>query len=165
MKTLEEFKQAGGSLTGGRHNTHEEYEGQPRQYNEKMATTFEKLGLGHHESHRTTDSGVGGIGNEFDQSRTTGASGLGNTTGTSGLGNTSSHHGTGISSGNNNTSGYSGTSGTARDGLDGKSSTRTGQSGSGLSNTTSTGSTKPSLVDRLNPLKDTDGDGKRGFNE
>jgi hypothetical protein len=43
MKTLDEFKKAGGVLTGGQHSSHEQYEGAPRPYNDKLSTTFEKL--------------------------------------------------------------------------------------------------------------------------
>lgn len=78
MKTLDEFKQAGGVLSGGSHNSREEYDGAPRPYNEKLATTFEKLeekfhGHGAGTTHQPTDSGVGGVGN--DLGRDTGYSG------------------------------------------------------------------------------------------
>lgn len=65
MKTLDEFKGAGGILHGGEQGrSHEEYDGCPRPYNDKLSTTFDKLGLSHHNSdgakgHRATDSGVG----------------------------------------------------------------------------------------------------------
>lgn len=38
------------------------------------------------------------------------------------------------------------------------------ESGRGYDSTTTTGK-KPGLMDRLNPMKDTDGDGKKGFME
>ena len=45
--------------------------------------------------------------------------------------------------------------------------TGTGTTGSGYGNTSTTGTAatgkKPGLMDRLNPMKDTDGDGKKGF--
>ena len=70
MKSLDEFKQAGGILQGSKSTAREEYEGQPRPYNDKLSTTFDKLGFsGHHGdhqgttgttgSHRNTDSGIG----------------------------------------------------------------------------------------------------------
>lgn len=58
MKTLDEFKGAGGVLSGGKHHTHEEYEGAPRPYNEKLSTTIEKVLPGHHHSGSNRDSGV-----------------------------------------------------------------------------------------------------------
>lgn len=58
MKTLEEFQQAGGALTGSKTHTHEEYEGAPRPYNEKLSTTLEKVLPGHHSSSGMT-SGTG----------------------------------------------------------------------------------------------------------
>lgn len=50
VKSLSEFQKAGGKLTGGDHSTHEEYDGPPRQYNSKLATTFDKLGMGGHST-------------------------------------------------------------------------------------------------------------------
>jgi len=80
MKTLEEFTAAGGILQGGKHSTHEEYEGAPRPYNDKLLTSIEKLGLGSGttggvgtSSHRNTDSGVGGLDQGYG-SNTTGTS-------------------------------------------------------------------------------------------
>ena len=46
IKSLSEFQKAGGKLSGGTQSTHEEYDGPPRQYNSKLATTFDKLGMG-----------------------------------------------------------------------------------------------------------------------
>lgn len=82
MKTLDEFSKAGGVLSGSnKTHAHEEYEGPPRPYNEKLATTIEKVLPGHHGTHNTTDttsstgvidiagersrpgSGVGGVDN------------------------------------------------------------------------------------------------------
>ena len=65
MKSLDEFKQAGGILSGSNSSAREEYDGQPRPYNDKLGTTFEKLGF-HGSSdtsgtqgHRQTDSAIG----------------------------------------------------------------------------------------------------------
>lgn len=75
VKTLDDFTKGGGKLTGGTHKSHEEYGGSPRQYNDKLSTTFEKLGFsttgadadsattsGVKSHHQPTDSGVGGVG-------------------------------------------------------------------------------------------------------
>lgn len=86
MKSLDEFKHAGGILEGNKGPTHEEYDGPPRQYNSKLETTMDKLGFGgdhtqHHggagavagagtgaavagnnHGHHATDSGVSGMG-------------------------------------------------------------------------------------------------------
>jgi hypothetical protein len=145
MKTLDEFKAAGGALVGGHHSTHEEYEGAPRPYNDKLATTFDKLeekfhhgghhsssgtttgttGVGdHNRTHHTTDSGVGGVGNDLSSG---------------GIGRDNHHTGNSTGVGDNHLG--------SRD---------TGATG------TSQGA-KPSLADRLNPRVDADGDGKRGF--
>ncbi|EXJ85451.1 hypothetical protein A1O1_05815 [Capronia coronata CBS 617.96] len=133
-KTLEEFTQSGGVLRGGRHETHEEYDGPPRPYNEKLQTDLHQLGLhetgkttGHtgglttggststSNSHRTADSGVGGL-NEGRRGEY--------------VNDTGSKHSSGLNSG-----------------VEGGTKT------------------KPSLLDRLNPRKDADGDGKAGLGD
>ncbi|ETI28667.1 hypothetical protein G647_01118 [Cladophialophora carrionii CBS 160.54] len=143
MKTLDEFKAAGGALVGGHHSSHEEYEGAPRPYNDKLATTFDKLeekfhsghhstgtttgttGLGdHNKAHRPTDSGVGGVGNDLTSG---------------GIGRDHHHHENGSSVGDKHL----------------------GARGAGPMGTTE--GAKPSLADRMNPRVDADGDGKRGF--
>lgn len=78
----------------------------------------------------------GALGGSHHGSHHTGTTGSGYNPGTTGSGVTGSGYGT-----NDSSRGY-GTSGT---------STTTGK--------------KPGLVDRLNPLKDTDGDGKKGVFE
>lgn len=82
MRTLDEFNKAGGVLSGSKTHTHEEYDGPPRPYNEKLATTIEKVLPGRDGTHNTTgtnpttgvndiagerhrpDSGVGGVSND-----------------------------------------------------------------------------------------------------
>lgn len=77
MKTLDEFKNAGGVLQGSKSHTHEEYEGAPRPYNEKLKTSIEKVLPGHHGTNTTGTTGA------------TGTTGMTGTTGHSGLtGNT-----------------------------------------------------------------------------
>lgn len=116
MKSLHEFTSGGGSITGGKSVTHEEYDGQPRPYNKDLQTEIKDMAsLGGH-GHRNTDSGIGMAGDERSRMGTTGA---------------------GI---------------TNRDGDLNQASS-----------STSTG--KPSLLQRLNPMKDADHDGKKGFND
>ncbi len=189
MKTLDEFKQAGGVLTGGKHGTREEYEGQPRKYNDKLSTTFEKLGLGHsHDStgsatgtttgtqshhHHPTDSGVSGVGDDYNSRGGLRGEGLNSTSGrhTTGgdglrgesLNSTSGRHTTGGDNYSNNQ---------LRDEGSGVGSRRpVGGNGIGdkqayndSGKNTGTGA-KPSLMDRLNPRKDADGDGKAGIGD
>jgi len=176
MKTLDEFKQAGGVLEGGTHGTHEEYDGPPRKYNEKLSAKYEDLG--------------------FDGSNTTGTT-TGNTTDTTGVGRAHHHQtGSGVDGvgavQDRNYSGrdgnYSGRDGefndgnySGREGEFGRNTNTTGtnqgtgynsndvgnRTGANYGNETNTGSTgttgKPSLKDRLNPKVDADGDGKAGL--
>jgi len=134
MKTLDEFKHAGGVLSGNKSHTHEEYDGAPRPYNEKLSTTIEKVLPGHHGSHTGTGSGLTGS----------------NTTGT--------HHGTGSGlTGSNN--GMTGSHTGHHNGSSNLGTTdRRTDSGIG-----SDGYNKPSMGDKLNPRVDADRDGKAGF--
>ena len=104
---------------------------------------------------------------------TTGSSGIGGTTGTSGTrgtgyDDTSSGIGGTTGSGYDNTSSGSGVTGTT---VGSKTGGPIGQRDFNDTNTrdvntgtSGTGTTKkPSLIDRLNPMKDTDGDGKKGL--
>ncbi|KAI1629002.1 hypothetical protein EDD37DRAFT_615801 [Exophiala viscosa] len=169
MKTLDEFSKAGGVLAGGKHGAHEEYDGPPRKYNEKLSTTFDKLGLeakealsGHHHSgttgttgtstgggltgsHRQTDSGYGGVDNGLEGRE------AGLTSGSTGYDNERS---SGLSGRDNydNTRGTSGTTG----GNFGKMTDHS--RGTGTTGTTGGASMK----DKLDPRIDADGDGRRG---
>lgn len=134
--SLADFKKQGGSLTG-REERYDGFEGEPKAIGGALA------GSNHHHH------GVGGSGpysstmeNKLDphvDSDRDGSRNLGqNRAGTgnySGIGN---HSTTG--------SGYG-----------------SGAGGSSYSPNTTT--KKPGLLDRLNPLKDTDGDGKKGVGE
>jgi len=126
MKSLSEFTSGGGSLTGGKSVTHEEYEGQPRPYNKDLQTEIKDMASlnGHSHGHRNTDSGIGMGGDERSRSGATGA-GITNREGDASYGN----------------------------------------SGSLNQDTSSTTTGKPSLLSRLNPMKDSDHDGKKGFND
>lgn len=122
MKTLDEFTRTGGHILDGKpHHTHEEYEGAPRPYNEKLSTTLDKVLPGHHD-HNITGTMSSGLGS--------------NTT-------SSGHRSNPI--GNDRTD--SDVSGFSNDG--------------GVGHNKSQG--KPSLMDKLNPRVDANGDGKAGF--
>jgi len=139
MKTLDEFKAAGASLHGSTRETHEEYEGAPRPYNKDLQTSAEQVlsgtHHGHHGHHNTSGTGV------------TGGTGLNTTTNTSTstrTGTSGEHMGSGPGVGTTGTFGSSNASGN-------------------IGSQTSHSSGKPSLMDKLNPKVDADGDGKAGF--
>ena len=157
-KRLEDFVGGGGDLSGQRAETHEHYEGAPKKYNSEFQNDLKEFLPGHKTDHSgTTGSGIGG---------TTGAgttsTGIGGTTG-SGIGGTTR-------SGGNYGSGYDDniSSGTGKTGTTVGSQTGgpIGQRDLPSTNTRDVDTTttkKPSLIDRLNPMKDTDGDGKKGL--
>jgi hypothetical protein len=144
MKTLDEFTRSGGRLTGGSHNTHEEYEGAPRQYNEKLSTSFEKLGL--------ADRGMGAAGADVS---------------IAGVGGATHHCRKGSNSSSSSSSSAKSVEGTQRkkDRLPKKAGDAGGVTGAAAPGTTSAQVGKPSLMDRLNPRKDADGDGKAGIGD
>ncbi|KAL9638767.1 MAG: hypothetical protein Q9204_001368 [Flavoplaca sp. TL-2023a] len=150
--SMADFKKQGGSLTG-REERYDGFEGEPRAVGGALGgnTTGSGMsGSGMTGHHGNTTAGPHGsnMGNKMDPrvdsdrdgSRNMGARGDGygsNTTGTgSGYGHTGSSHGP-------VTSGY----------------------GSNNTGTTGTTGKKPGLMDKLNPMKDTDGDGKKGVME
>lgn len=184
MKTLDEFKAAGGLLTGSKSHTHEEYDGAPRPYNEKLTTSIEKVLPGHHHSSTTGTTGTTGTGltgthgthgshttggltgNDYDNNSRSGLTG--GSSGLTGRDRDYDNNNTRSSYDNNNTRG--GLAGTDvrtggrdydnRDSGVGGLNTKTNTS----TNTTTTSSThKPSLMDKLNPKVDSNGDGKAGF--
>lgn len=139
-KTLEEFERGGGNLRGNQRDRNEQYEGCPKPYNPEFQRDLKDIIPGHHsDGNQQTASGIDG---------TSGAA-------QSGI---MSNDGTGIG---RRTAGS--TTHQNRD------TTDTGGIGSGetsVPETTGTNSSgKPSLMSKLNPLKDSDGDGKRGFND
>jgi len=80
----------------------------------------------------------------------------------SALGGGSSTGTTGTGLGSTGT-GYDNTTGTGHHhGTTGSGLGNTGTTGTGYDTTTGTTGKKPGLMDRMNPTKDTDGDGKRG---
>ena len=136
---MADFKKQGGSLTG-REERYDGFEGEPRA-----------------------------VGSALGGSSTTG---LGSSS-TTGLTGTTGHHG---HHGYNDTTGSTTGSTAAR--VENKLDPRVDSTGTGYNDrsTTGTGSSyndsttgtthkKPGLLDRLNPMKDTDGDGKKGVME
>ncbi|KAK7720381.1 hypothetical protein SLS57_005470 [Botryosphaeria dothidea] len=143
-------------------------------------TTGEAVGAGHRDGthfDRASEGGITGSGTGLTGSNRTGHhnNGLDNGSGLTGSTRTG-HHTSGLDS-NTATTGTKG-SGTAAGvagaagatGLAGAAGThKTGQHGSGayaddkLSSTSSNTEKKPSLLQKLNPLADADGDGKKGF--
>ena len=86
-------------------------------------------------------------------------------TGTTGSGLTG-HHGTDTGTTGSGLTGHHGTgTDTTDSGLSGHRGAGTGTTGTGYDDTTGTTGKKPGLMDRMNPMKDTDGDGKKGFME
>ncbi|KAF2869792.1 hypothetical protein BDV95DRAFT_546987 [Massariosphaeria phaeospora] len=150
--SLDEFKQRGGVL-GGREERYDEFEGAPKHIGGTLSNLEGREG--HHGSSHLPNT----------TSRTAGTSAGSGLTG-SGTGLTGSHShntpGTGLTGSHNNTTGT---------GLTGSHNNTTGTGLPGSHNTTGTGvtgsntHTKPSLLQKLNPMKDTDGDGKKGIME
>ncbi|EXJ86589.1 hypothetical protein A1O3_03542 [Capronia epimyces CBS 606.96] len=186
MKTLDEFNRSGGVLTGGKHDSHEEYDGAPRPYNDKLQTNLQKLGLsetgattGHHTGHHAgVEAGRSQHGSGLRDQRT----GLGGVEGRreeygTGVGDRTGHHG-GLDDGRTQQGSGLRNQGTGLGGVEGRREEygagvgdRTGtgvgdRTGNQYNTETSTGTkTKPSLMDRLNPRKDADGDGKAGLGD
>ncbi|CAO1601612.1 MAG: hypothetical protein LQ349_004439 [Xanthoria aureola] len=155
--SMADFKKQGGSLSG-REERYDGFEGEPRAVGGALGGNSTGSGMtgsgmtgsgmtGHH-SNTTAGPHGSNIGNKMDPrvdsdldgSRNMGARDAGygsNTTGTGSTGYGSGHTG---SSHAPVTSGYG-------------------------SNTTGTTGKKPGLMDKLNPMKDTDGDGKKGVME
>ncbi|KAK5072219.1 hypothetical protein LTR64_003999 [Lithohypha guttulata] len=162
MKTLDEFRAAGGVLQGSKSHTHEEYDGAPRPYNEKLKTTIDKVLPGHHTTGTTGTTGAGltGAGLTGTHSGTSGTS----LTGT----HSSGHHTGALGAGaaGAGTAGALGTTGRHRRGSNSSSSSdesrRRPDSGYSGDRSTRSGN-KPSLMDKLNPRVDANGDGQPGF--
>lgn len=128
MKTLDEFTRAGGVIQGTKSHTHEEYDGAPRPYNEKLRTSIDKVLPGTHGTAGAagTAGGVGALGTTGRHRRSSSAS----------------------------SSDYEDSRKTRDSGIGGVGSDK---------HTSSTGQKKPSLMDKLNPRVDANGDGKPGF--
>lgn len=136
--SLADFKKQGGTLTG-REERYDGFEGEPKAIGGALAAS-------NHHHHHTGTSGPhsANVENKLDprvDSDRDGSRRLGATSGDYGQ----SH----VGSGNHNELGRSGHG--------------SGATGPSYSPTTTT--KKPGLIDRLNPLKDSDGDGKKGIGE
>ncbi|KAL9002538.1 MAG: hypothetical protein Q9188_004536 [Gyalolechia gomerana] len=161
--SMADFKKQGGSLSG-REERYDGFEGEPRAVGGALggsSTGIGNTGSGLTGHHGKTTAGPHSsnmenkldprVDSDLDGSRNMGArggagTGYGsNTTGTTGTGYGSSNTGTTGSGYGSNTTGTTGT-------------------GYGSNNTGTTGK-KPGLMDKLNPMKDTDGDGKKGVME
>ena len=132
-KTLDEFTSGGGILDGKGSAHHGEYDGCPRPYNKSLQQEATEADQDMHQHSH--------IGHHHGNNTTNG------TTGTSGI------NGTRTAAGYDNDLNTSGRSGL---GQTSSNANATGVDG------TATGK-KPKLMDRLNPKKDTDGDGKAGI--
>ncbi|KAL8997425.1 MAG: hypothetical protein Q9169_003288 [Polycauliona sp. 2 TL-2023] len=154
--SMADFKKQGGSLTG-REERYDGFEGQPKAIGGALGGNTTGSGMtgsgsgmtgsgsgltGHHSN--TTAGPHGNMGNKMDPrvdsdldgSRNMGARDAGYGS------NTGSGYGSGTT-GSSHTPGY----------------------GSNTTGTTGTTGKKPGLMDKLNPMKDTDGDGKKGVME
>jgi hypothetical protein len=140
---MSEFKKHGGSLTG-REERHDHFAGEPRSIEHTLGS--------HKGPHHGTESE--GLGSTGVGSGHSGHHGTNTSTGaTSGL--TGNHGTTGTGS---NLTGQHGSTGTSGSGLGSERNT-----GAGLGNTSSAPAHKPSLMDKINPKIDSNGDGKAGF--
>lgn len=149
---MADFKKQGGSLTG-REERYDGFEGEPRAVGGALGSSGS---TGHHTTSGPHSSSLENkadprVDSDRDGSRNLGA--------------------TGTSSGRGYDTGY-GSSGAHSSSLENKVDPRvdstgygSGTTGSGYDNTTGTTGKKPGLMDKLNPLKDSDRDGKKGFME
>lgn len=157
--SMADFKKQGGVLTG-REERYDGFEGEPRSVGGHSHTGRDTLagaaaGSTTHDHHVTGAAAGAAAGHHHGREHDSDA----------GLTGTKSH-GLGHHSGNN-----TGLSGANSSGYTGTGNTTTGDRDrvqDGYSAATSDGrladqKTKPSLMDRLNPMKDTDHDGKKGM--
>lgn len=176
---MADFKKQGGSLQG-REERYDGFEGEPK-------AVGGALGGSHHPSGTTAGPHSSNLENKLDPrvdsdrdgSRNLGAAsseqyGSGSTrsgygSGTTGTGYGSGTTGTGYGSGTTGTGYGSGTTGTTGSeygsGTSGSGYGHDTSRGTGTTGTSTTTGKKPGLLDRLNPMKDTDGDGKKGVLE
>ena len=155
--SMADFKKQGGSLTG-REERYDGFEGEPRAVSGALggsSTTGTHTGT-HTGGTRSTGTHSSNLENKLDPR--VDSTGVGSTRGYgSGSTGTTGTHGT---------SGGYGSSTTGSSGTTGTSGTHTGY-GSGTTGSdydnTGVNMRKPGLMDKLNPMKDADGDGKRGI--
>ncbi|KAL8753277.1 MAG: hypothetical protein Q9199_005166 [Rusavskia elegans] len=135
--SMADFKKQGGSLTG-REERYDGFEGEPRAVGGALGGSSTASGMTGHHSNTTSGPHGSNMGNKMDprvDSDRDGSRNMG-----------------------------------ARDDGYGSNTTGTGSSHAPVtsgygSNTTGTTGKKPGLMDKLNPMKDTDGDGKKGVME
>lgn len=142
---MADFKKQGGSLTG-REERYDGFEGEPRAVGSSLgggALGSSTGHTGHHDSHNAGPHGSS-MGNKMDPRVD---SDLDGKRGVEGPG--SGHNQYGSNTGSGTTGGYG--SGTTDSGLHDSHNTA--------------GTKKPSMMDKLNPMKDSDHDGKKGFME
>ncbi|TVY46533.1 hypothetical protein LCER1_G009324 [Lachnellula cervina] len=154
--SLSEFKSQGGQL-GGREERTDAFAGEPRSVGGTLGGQGARgtTSLTEDDSSRT-GTGHHGTGHHHGSTDNYGSSG---TTG-------SSLRNDGASIGNNGSSTGNYGSSTVNSGAVGNNGSSTGNYGSSTGtrgSSTSTTGQKPGLMDRLNPKKDTDGDGKAGI--
>jgi len=142
--SMSDFKKQGGAL-GGREERQDAFAGEPRSVGNTLGGQNSNHTLGGPGAAGTTSvTGERGVGHD-----TTGTHGTRGTTG-------------GLTGNSNNTTGSSGLTGNNNDNTVGSTGT-TGTTGTtGATSGTTTGK-KPGLLDRLNPMKDSDHDGKKGM--
>lgn len=162
--TMDQFKHQGGHLSGREERT-DAFGGEPRAVGGTLGgagakgttslTENDSSRSGHHSGSHVGSTGTHGTGNHLGS---TGTAGSGSHLGSTGTHGTDSH----LGSGTHGTGNHLGSTGTTGSGSHLGSS---GTAGSGVAGThgNSTTHTKPSLMDKLNPKKDADGDGKAGF--
>ncbi|KAK1704818.1 allergen [Colletotrichum lupini] len=173
VKTLEEFTREKGSLTDGpRHHRYDEFEGCPVKYHKDLGNAHQS-GIGHSHDH-SHGAGKAAVGTAAaGGAATTGRDNIahnqtvGDKSITTAQGIMHGTHPTGTqTSGSNYTT--SGSPTTATHGSSGLNKSEVSLAGAGKSSTTdhathdATGK-KISLVDKLNPFKDADGDGHKGI--
>lgn len=141
--SLADFKKQGGSLTG-RDERYDGFEGEPKAIGSALAASS----LHHHHT-GTSGPHSSNVENKLDpriDSDRDGSRNLGATTGEYGRNHSGTGNYDGLGHHNTTDRGY-------------------GVGATGSSNSPSTTAKKPGLLDRLNPLKDSDGDGKKGIGE
>ena len=161
---MADFKKQGGSLTG-REERYDGFEGEPRAVGGALGgSTSGVSGIttGSHSS--TSGPHSSNLGNKADprvDSDRDGSRGYGSSTGTGyGSGTTGSGYGSGGAGPHSSSSENKLDPRVDSDGSRGYGSGSTG-TGTGTTGTHK----KPGLMDKLNPMKDSDRDGKKGFME
>ena len=162
--SMADFKKQGGSLTG-REERYDGFEGEPRAVGSTLGSgsssgvTGGSTTSGPHHSNLENKMDPR-VDSDRDGSRGLPGSGTGYASGTTGSG-----YGTGSTNAGPHSSNFENKMDprvdSDRDGSRGVGS-GTGY-GSGTTGTTGTTGKKPGMMDKLNPMKDSDGDGKSGF--